>query len=497
MLAVGKSKYFKQLKKLYSSSQRNAASFPGCSHSSTPYKGASYETILKSRENLVTPSQKPFYKKPVLLHEGRAQWVWDHEGRRYLDMFGGIATVSVGHCHPRVVTAMSEQMYKIGHTTAIYLHPRYHEYAAKLISTMPTGLSSVYLTNSGSEATELAIQLARVYTGRHDIVSLRNCYHGGTSVAAATTAMSVYKYPLAQPPGHVHITNPDVYLGAWGGSNCRDSPVQAGNRKCNCSEGHCQAEENYFKDFTDTYKSTLPADGRIAAFTAESIQGVGGTVQFPRNYLKRVHAWVRERGGLCIADEVQTGFARTGSHFWGFQGHGLTPDIVVMAKGIGNGYPLGAVVTRPEIANKVISQAAYFNTFGGNPVACAVGSAVLDVIEEEGLQENALKVGTHMLLELADLQTEFPEVVGDVRGKGLMIGVELVADPDTRQPLHADQFAQIFEDIKDAGVLCGKGGVRGNVIRLKPPLCVTKEDADYTIEALRSALKNHKASRKP
>ncbi|XP_011503254.1 PREDICTED: alanine--glyoxylate aminotransferase 2, mitochondrial [Ceratosolen solmsi marchali] len=483
----------KQLRNFYNTGIHKEASFPTCDYTPSVYKGASYETIIKSRENYVIPSQKPYYKKPLLLHEGRGQWVWDNEGRRYLDMFGGIATISVGYCHPKVVCAMSEQSYKLGHATAVYLHPRYHEYAEKLTSRLPPGLSCVYLTNSGSEATELSIQLARLYTGRNEIISLKNCYHGATAVAAATTAISTYKYPLLLPPGHIHVTNPDVYQGPWGGSNCRDSPVQAGNRICNCAEGKCQAEDNYFKQFQDTYESLVPADGQIAAFIAESIQGVGGTVQYPRGYLKRVQKQVHELGGIFIADEVQTGFGRTGGSFWGFEGHGLNPDIVTMAKGIGNGFPLGAVVTRPEIA-RALTKAHYFNTYGGNPIGCAVGAAVLDIIEEESLQENALNVGTHILYNLATLIKEFPSIMGDVRGKGLMIGIELVNDSTTREPLPHDEMAQIFEDIKDMGVLFGKGGVKGNVLRLKPPLCVTKEDGDYAVEVLRSALKKHQTN---
>ncbi|XP_058794811.1 alanine--glyoxylate aminotransferase 2, mitochondrial isoform X3 [Phymastichus coffea] len=448
LCAVGQPRRYLQLRALCSSSKRGvAAPFPGCDHTASPYKGASYETVLESRESLVTPRQRPFYSRPLLLHEGRAQWLWDHEGRRYLDMFAGIATVSVGHCHPKVVAAMSEQARRLGHTTAIYLHPRYHEYAAKLTATLPAGLSCVYLTNSGSEATELAIHLARVHTGRHEVVSLRNCYHGGTAVANATTAMACYKYPVPSPAGHLHVTNPDVYAGAWGGAHCRDSPVQT-SRSCECVAGQCQAGDNYVREFRELYECSLAADGKIAAFTAESIQG-----------------------------------------------HGVQPDIVVMAKGIGNGFPLGAVVTRPRVA-QALAKASYFNTFGGNPVACAVGSAVLDIIDEENLRQNALTVGTHLLNNLASLMKDFPALVGDVRGKGLMIGVELVVDPETKEPLPAAAVAQIFEDVKDAGVLIGKGGVRGNVFRMKPPLCVTKEDADYTVEALRSALKKYESTRK-
>ncbi|XP_014233656.1 alanine--glyoxylate aminotransferase 2, mitochondrial isoform X1 [Trichogramma pretiosum] len=483
-----------QRRNFSSSTKLDATGLPNCAHSPTPYKGASYERVMKSRECMVTTAQKPFYKKPLLLHEGRGQWLWDHEGKRYLDMFAGIATVSVGHCHPKVVEAATQQSRQLGHTTAVYLHPRYHEYAEKLTSKLPAPLSCVYLTNSGSEATELAIQLARIYTGRHEVVSLRNCYHGGTGVAASATCMSVYKYPIMPLPGHVHVANPDVYRGPWGGRNCRDSPCQA-NRDCACTGNKCEAEDRYLEQFDELYRTQLPSDGKIAAFTAESIQGVGGTVQFPRNYLRRVYEAVRSRGGLCIADEVQTGFARTGTHFWGFEAHGVRPDIVVMAKGIGNGYPLGAVVTTPEVS-QALARASYFNTYAGNPVACAVGNAVVQVIEEESLQENAHTVGTQLLHDLASLMREFPETIGDVRGKGLMIGVELVADPETREFLPADDVAFIFEDIKDSGVLIGRGGVKGNVFRFKPPLCVTKEDATCSVDVFRAALKKFRAQRK-
>ncbi|XP_020710165.1 alanine--glyoxylate aminotransferase 2 homolog 1, mitochondrial [Athalia rosae] len=464
---------------------------PACNHEPCPYKGESYDTVKATTTLHTAPCQVPFYKKPLLIHEGFGQWLWDHEGKRYLDMFAGVATVSVGHSHPKIISAVLQQMNRLGHTTPIYMQPRLQEYVKKLVSKMPGDLSVVYLVNSGSEATELAFLMARLYTGAHEIVSLKNCYHGGSHTAAASTALSTWRYPVNSPSGHIHVTNPDVYHGPWGGSRCRDSPIAPGNRKCQCTGGTCFASDKYFEQIKDVFKFSLPNNGRVAAFIAESIQGVGGTIQFPRSYLSRVYEFIRYYGGVCIADEVQTGFGRTGEYYWGFQGHGVEPDIVTMGKGIGNGFPMGAVVTRPAIAN-TLKQALHFNTFGGNPIACSVGSAVLDIIEEEQLQENAFHVGTHLLERLGALQLYHPTVIGDVRGKGLMIGVELVCNPETREPLPPSQMIELFEEIKDMGVLVGKGGLHANVLRIKPPLCVTKADADFTVEVINKAIQNLK-----
>lgn len=217
------------------------------------------------------------------------------------------------------------------------------------------------------------------------------------------------------------------------------------------------------------------------------VQGVGGAVHLPKGFLKAAYELIRERGGVCIADEVQTGFGRLGTHYWGFETEGVIPDIVTMAKGIGNGFPMAAVVTTPEIA-KSFSQAVHFNTFGGNPIASAVGKAVLEAIDQDGTQENANVVGNYFLEKLLQVKSEFPDVVGDVRGRGLMIGVELVTDKESKTPLPAEKFVPIWEDIKDMGVLIGKGGLYGNVFRIKPPMCITKEDVDFGIEVMRTAL---------
>ncbi|XP_043261295.1 alanine--glyoxylate aminotransferase 2, mitochondrial isoform X1 [Colletes gigas] len=469
----------------------NSPKMPVCEYVPSTYMGTSYEDLKRVYESVVSPSLKPFYKQPLIIHEGRGQWLWDHHGKRYLDMFGGVATVSVGHSHPKIVAAMTEQASKLNHVSSVYMQPRLHEYANKLISKFSGKLKVVYLTNSGSEANELAFLMARLYTRSHNIISLKNSYHGATYGTSASTSMGTWRYPsIAQPPGYVHTVYPDVYRGVWGGSKCRDSPVQMIERNCDCNEGQCVASEKYFREFEETFRFNLPCTQSVAGFVAESIQGVGGAVQYPKYFLKKVYDYVRNKGGVCIADEVQTGFGRTGDHFWGFENHGVVPDIVTMAKGIGNGFPLGAVVTTAEIANS-LNSALHFNTFGGNPLACAVGIAVLKIIEEEGLQENARVVGTYLIERLSILLSEFPEIVGDVRGKGLMIGVELISNAKTKQPLEHERMVEIFEDIKNMGVLIGKGGLCANVLRIKPPLCITKEDADFTFEIIKRALKKH------
>ncbi|KAG7210293.1 hypothetical protein KM043_011837 [Ampulex compressa] len=469
---------------------RQVPTMPGCQYTPSAYENPSYEKVKDFRLSSVSPTMKTFYKRPLLIHQGKGQWLWDHNGRRYLDMFAGIATVSVGHCHPRVAAAIAEQAHRLGHISSIYMHPALHQYVEKLTAKLPEKLNVVYLTNSGSEANELAFLMAKVYTQKHNIISLRNGYHGGTYTVLASTALSTWKYPIVQPPGHIHTMNPDVYKGPWGGSKCRDSPVQVVGRECGCKDGECMASEKYFQQLQDIVRYTIPHTD-IAAFIAESIQGIGGTVQYPKTFLKKAQDFIQEKGGLFIADEVQTGFGRTGEHFWGFESHDLQPDIVTMAKGIANGFPMGAVVTTTEIS-RVMAQAMHFNTFGGNALGCAAASAVIDVIEEEGLQRNADIIGTHLLRRLSSLTTDFSDIVGDVRGKGLMIGIELVSDVKSKQHIRPEHMAQIFEDIKDMGVLLGRGGLHSNVLRIKPPMCITKEDADFTFETITIALEKHR-----
>jgi len=330
------------------------------------------------------------------------------------------------------------------------------------------------------------MMMARLYTGNFDIISLRNAYHGGSPYQQGLTAINSWSYNFARGFGIHNTMNPDVYRGPYGGANCRDSPVQT-NRACECPAGQCKARTIYSGQVDDLLAHSCPK--KIAGIFIEPIQGAGGIVQFPRGFVQDAYASARSKGGVCITDEVQTGFGRLGSHYWGFETHGVMPDIVTMAKGIGNGFPMAAVVTTTEIA-KCLTESMHVNTFGGNALACTVGSAVIDAIDEDKLQENAAFVGTYLLENLRQLRDEF-EIVGDVRGKGLMLGIELVNNKESRTPLPVSDTADIFEDTKNMGILIGKAGIHGNVLRIKPPMCITTADADYGIAVLRKAFQNH------
>jgi alanine-glyoxylate transaminase/(R)-3-amino-2-methylpropionate-pyruvate transaminase len=433
---------------------------PPTSHVPRPYTGPSRDEVLAMRRQFTNPAVFTLYREPLLIVEGHMQWLFDETGRRYLDLFAGIVTVSVGHCHPKVVRRVQEQVATLQHATTIYLHPNLPLLAKKLASKMPKGLDVTYFTNSGSEANDLAVLMARLYTGHTDVVAVRNGYHGGSPGAMGLTSHHTWKFP-GGGEGHVHhAVNPHHYR----------SPFQG------------TAEEIASKsaqDIRDIIRYSTP--GKVAAFIAEPLQGVGGVTHGARNYLKEAYAIVREHGGLCIADEVQSGFGRTGEHYWGFQNFDVTPDFVTMAKGIGNGAPLAAVTTRMEIA-QALTQRIHFNTYGGNPVSMAAGLAVLDVIDEEGLQENARIVGARLKTGLERLMRSH-RIVGDVRGMGLMLGVELVRDRATKEPAKGETL-DVLEAAREMGVLVGKGGLDGNVLRIKPPMCITAEDVDFALEVL-------------
>jgi alanine-glyoxylate transaminase / (R)-3-amino-2-methylpropionate-pyruvate transaminase len=424
------------------------------------YDGPSADEVLRLRKQFLNPGIFLYYKKPLMLVEGKMQYVWDERGKRYLDALGGIVTVSVGHCHPAVVDAAHKQNETLQHSTTIYLHPNIVEYAEKLASKMPGDLKVCYFVNSGSEANDLALLMARAYTGNYDVIALRNAYHGGNAVTMGLTAHRTWKFNVPHSFGVHHAVAAYPYRGTWG----RDD-AEAGKKYA--------ADVKNILDFATS--------GQVAAFIAESIQGVGGCVVFPDGYLKHVYEHVRGAGGLCIADEVQAGFGRTGTHYWGFETQGVIPDIVTMAKGIGNGCPLGAVVTTPKIA-AALAQRIHFNTFGGNPVVCAQGKAVLEVIDHERLQENSLKIGNRILDGLDRLK-EKHNLIGDVRGKGLMLGIELVKDRQSKEPAK-EECAQILETCKEMGLLLGKGGLLGQTIRFSPPMCVNEHDADFLLEVL-------------
>lgn len=443
-------------------SSQNARALPRMppfDYTPPPYDGPSAAEIMRKRTEFLSPSMFYFYKKPLNIVDGKMQYLFDEDGRRYLDAFGGIATVGCGHCHPDVIEAIISQTKRLQHSTVVYLNHAIADFAEALASKMPSDLKVVFFTNSGTEANELALMIARLYTGCHDIISIRNSYHGNAAGTMGATAQCNWKFNVIQSGVH-HALNPDQYRGVFG------------------SDG-----EKYARDVQEIID--FGTSGKVAGFISEAIQGVGGIMELAPGYLPAVYKSIKNAGGLCIADEVQSGFARTGSHFWGFEAHGVVPDIVTMAKGIGNGIPLGAVVTTPEIG-QVLTRRSYFNTFGGNPVCTAAGHAVLKVIEKDRLQENALSVGSYLKDQLKGLQ-EKHDIIGDVRGRGLMLGVELVTDRQKKTPAKTE-ILHVMDQLKDMGVLVGKGGHYGNVFRITPPLCFTKEDSDFLVEAMDIAL---------
>jgi alanine-glyoxylate transaminase/(R)-3-amino-2-methylpropionate-pyruvate transaminase len=443
---------------------RPPVAMPAFDYTPLPYRGPSREEVLALRREFVNPAVFTLYREPLMIVEGKMQYLFDEAGRRYLDLFAGIVTVSCGHCHPKVVQRVQEQTATLQHTTTIYLHPNLSLFAKKLASKMPEGLDVTYFVNSGSEANDLAVTMARLYTGNLDVVAVRNAYHGGSPSSLGLTSHHTWKYPLPGATAVHHALAPDP-----SGSNSTGTPEEIATRAA--------------ADIREIVHYSTP--GAIAAFIAEPIQGVGGVSRGAPNYFREAYAIAREYGGLCIADEVQTGFGRTGEHYWGFQNYGVVPDIVTMAKGIGNGVPLAAVTTRREIA-EALTRRIHFNTFGGNPVSMAAGLAVLDVIDEDDLQGNARKVGARFLRGLRQLQEQH-QLVGEVRGMGLMLGVQLVADPANRVPATA-QTLEVLEAAREMGVLMGKGGLDGNVLRIKPPMCITADDVDFALDVLDRAL---------
>ncbi|HXT18039.1 MAG TPA: aspartate aminotransferase family protein [Gemmatimonadaceae bacterium] len=440
---------------------------PPCPHTPRPYTGPSRDEIIAMRRHYTNPTIFTLYAEPLLIVEGFMQYLFDETGRRYLDFFAGIVTVSVGHCHPHVVRAVQEQSATLQHTTTIYLHPNFAVFAKRLASKMPkgSGLEVTYFTNSGSEANDLAVTMARLHTGHTDVIAVRNGYHGGSPSAMGLTSHNTWKFPVGGD-GHVHhAINPDPYRSPFTGT-----PEEIATKSV--------------ADIRDVIRYSTP--GNVAAFIAEPIQGVGGATRGARNYLREAYAVVREHGGLCIADEVQTGFGRTGEHFWGFENFDVVPDFVTMAKGIGNGAPLAAVTTRMDIA-RTLAQRLHFNTYGGNPVSMAAGLAVLDVIEREEIQRNARERGAEVRAGLERLQRAHP-LIGDVRGMGLMLGVELVSDRAAKTPAKK-QAVEVLEASRELGLLLGKGGLDGNVLRIKPPMCITAADVEFAIDVLDEALR--------
>ncbi|XP_026154483.1 ethanolamine-phosphate phospho-lyase [Mastacembelus armatus] len=390
--------------------------------------------------------------------------MYDEIGQRYLDCINNVA--HVGHCHPDVVKAGAQQM-ELLNTNSRFLHDNLVLYAQRLQATLPDKLSVCYFVNSGSEANDLALRLARHYTGHKDIITLENAYHGHIS---SLIDISPYKFHQLSDTVHnqfVHVApSPDVYRGKY-------------------RADHPDPATAYADEVKEIIDKVHKKGGKVAAFIAESLQSCGGQVIPPAGYFQRVADHVHKAGGVFIADEVQVGFGRVGTHFWAFQlqGEDFVPDIVTMGKPIGNGHPMSCVVTTKEVAEAFMSSGMeYFNTFGGNPVSCAIGLAVLDVIVKEDLQGNAQRVGRY-LINLLEQQKEKHPLVGDIRGCGLFVGVELVRDRLKLTPATAEA-QEILYKLKEQHILLSADGPYRNVLKFKPPMCFSTEDADLVVEKM-------------
>jgi 4-aminobutyrate aminotransferase-like enzyme/Ser/Thr protein kinase RdoA (MazF antagonist) len=435
-----------------------------------PDREPAFSETLAARRALLGKNLSVSYQRPLKIVRGWMQYLYDDAGRAYLDVYNNVPLV--GHSHPRVAQAAQAQLALLN-TNTRYLHDNVNRYAERLTRLLPEPLRVCFFVNSGSEANELGLRLARAHAGREDVIVLEHAYHGHTS-----TLIDISPYKFDGPGGRgkkpwVHVAPlADDYRGPY-----RRDDKQAGAK--------------YARHVAEILDRTR-ADGRgVAAYIAETLPSVGGQIVFPPDYLAEVYRHVRNAGAVCIADEVQVGFGRLGTHFWGFETQGVVPDIVVLGKPIGNAFPLAAVITTAEIANSFNNGMEFFSTFGGNPVASAAGLAVLDVLEEGHLQQHALRVGAHLIEALKSLQTRHA-LLGDVRGSGLFLGIDFVLDRETREPAPL-QASYVVNRLRDCGILAGTDGPHHNVIKLRPPLVFSEVDANLFLKTLNTILQEDAA----
>lgn len=422
----------------------------------------SIEDILERRIRLLGADAPLFYEKPVHIVHGEGVWLYDAEGKQYLDVYNNVP--HVGHCHPHVVEALTRQAATLNVHNR-YLHETILDYAERLTATFEPGLSMAIFTCTGSESNEVALRMARQHTGGMGIICTNCAYHGNTT--AVWELGTIFSGGESSSPYVRAVAFPDSY-----------QPVF-----------DLQGE-----DLADAYANEVKK--AIESFTAEGIKLAGmmvcpiysgeGLPDVPPGYMEKAVSYVRDAGGLFISDEVQAGFGRTGRNMWGYQAFGITPDIVTMGKPMGNGHPLAGVVARADLVNEFRQTSMYFNTFGGNPVSCAVGMAVLDVIEQEKLLDNAIAVGDYVQEGLRKLQQKH-DLIGDVRGKGLFFGVELVQDRSTKQAA-AGEAKRIINMMKDRGVLISTIGPHGNVLKMRPPMPFSRDNADQLLSTLDDVL---------
>ncbi len=415
--------------------------------------------ILEKQKRYLFPSVITYYSRPLVLERGKDLYVYDTEGREYLDFFGGILTVIAGHCNDPITDALVDQARKLQHVSTLFPNAPQVDLAEKLAEITPGRLQKSFFTNSGTEANETAILMARAYTGRHEVIALRHAYSGRSALAMTLTAHSAWKLGGPPLPGIVHAHNAYCY-------------------RCPFEKTYPECDLICARDIEELIRTAT--SGRLAAFIAEPIQGVGGFVTPPREYFSIVAEIIRKYGGVFISDEVQTGFGRTGGKWFGIEHWGVEPDMITAAKGMANGAPIGATIATPEIADSLTGLT--ISTFGGNPVSCRAAKATIDFIESRNLMENARTVGGYLNERLKELQ-EKHTLIGDVRGMGLMQGVELVKERKSRQPA-AQETARLMDLTRENGLIVGKGGLFGNVLRVSPALTCSRRDVDDAIRLL-------------
>ena len=417
------------------------------------------DEIVRKKQEYLFNCVTTYFKDPLVIDHAKNQFVWDLDGRRYLDFLGGIVTISVGHSNQRVTAKIKEQIDRVQHVSTLFPTESLVALAEKVAQIAPGKLKKSYFSNSGTEANEVAFTTARMYTGNYEVLALRHGYSGHSQLAKSLTGLYTWRKGGVIPHGIVHAPGPYCY-------RC---PYGLTYPSCDL---HCA------KDIEEVIKTST--SGQVAGLIAETIQGLGGFIVPPPGYFKIVANIVRNYGGLFIADEVQTAWGRTGKKWWGIEHWEVEPDIITSAKGMANGVPIGLTLTRTEIADAY--KGLTISTFGGNPVTCAAAKATIDLIEEERLMDNAEDSGSHFHQGLKALQ-EKHSLIGDVRGMGLMQGIELVKSLQTKEPA-SEATTLVMERARDNGLLVGKGGLYGNVIRMSPPLNISKADVDQALAVL-------------
>ncbi|MBI4880557.1 MAG: aspartate aminotransferase family protein [Planctomycetes bacterium] len=426
----------------------------------------SAEAVNRKHKEFLLPAVANYYQEPLVLESGRGLRVRDVAGREYLDFFGGILTISIGHCDPRVTGPLKAQIDRLGHVSSLYPTLPVVELAEKLARITPGDLKKSFFTASGTEADETAVMLAQVFTGAHEIIALRYGYSGRSLLAQALTAHAPWRAVPTQVAAVKHALAPYCY-------------------RCPLGQSYPSCEVRCAADIEELIRTTTL--GAVAGFLAEPIMGVGGFIVPPPEYFPMAVDIVRKHGGVFICDEVQTGFGRTGGKMFGIEHWGVRPDIMTMAKGVANGLPLGVTIATERIANafKKLS----ISTFGGNPLSCAAANATIDVIEREHLAANAQAQGRRLRAGLEELQERFPEIVGEVRGMGLMQALELVRNELARDRTpNPEAVLRLFEETKKRGLLIGRGGLSGNVLRISPPLTVGASEVEEALGVLRESL---------